>query len=164
MNDYPKRKALRLPVYDYSEAGEYFLTICTKDRKPILSSVGRDDLGAPCVTLTNYGTIAEKLLLKIPKAYKNVSLEKYVIMPNHIHLLLRISNAEKDGAPGSLRPTQMVPRIIGALKRLSNQAAGEKLWQTSYYDHVVRNEADYLRIWDYIDTNPAKWQEDEYYE
>lgn len=163
MSDYPKRKALRLPAYDYSEAGEYFLTLCTKDRTPILSSVGRDDLGAPCVTLTSYGTITEELIVRIPEIYDTVSLEKYIIMPNHIHLLLRIFNAETDGAPRSSRPTQMVPRIISALKRLSNQAAGTNLWQTSYYDHVVRNEPDYLRIWDYIDTNPAKWQEDEYY-
>ena len=164
MSDYPKRRPMRLPSYDYSEAGDYFLTACTKGRKPILSSVGRDDLGAPCVTLTRYGTIAEKFILTIPKTYDNVFLEKYVIMPNHIHLLLRLADTHVDGAPGSSRPTQMVPRIISALKRLSNQAAGKNLWQTSYYDHVVRNESDHLRIWDYIDTNPAKWQEDEYYE
>lgn len=98
----------------------------------------------------------------IPTAYPYVSVEKYVIMPNHVHLLLRIRE-ENGGAPGSSRPTQTIPRLIGVLKRLTNRDIGEKIWQTSYYDHIIRNEADYLRIWDYIDTNPAKWKEDEYY-
>lgn len=77
----------------------------------------------------------------------------------NIHLLISLS----DGAAGSPRPTQRIPRIVSALKRLTNSSTGEKLWQVSYYDHVVRNEEDFLRIWEYIDTNPTRWAEDEYH-
>lgn len=68
------------------------------------------------------------------------------------------------GAPRSSRPTELIPRMIGAMKRFSNQEAGFDMWQTSYHDHIIRSEADYRRIWEYIDTNPAKWREDCYYE
>lgn len=174
-----KRKHLRLKEYDYSQTGYYFVTVCTKDRAKILSQivgrgitnpppfVGRDDPGAPnhqppTVRLLLCGERVEHYIRKIPEAYSYVSVDKYVIMPNHVHLLLHI-RGENGGAPGSSRPTQTIPRLIGVLKRLTNRDIGEKIWQTSYYDHIIRNEADYLRIWDYIDTNPAKWQEDEYY-
>ena len=156
--EYPCRKNLRLPQYDYSTAGSYFLTVCTQNRRCILASVGRDDFGAP-MEMTAYGRIVEEYVCAIPMAYPDVVLEKYAIMPNHIHLLISLSG----GAAGSPRPTQRIPRVVSALKRLTNRCAGEKLWQNSYYDHVVRNEEDFLRIWEYIDTNPARWAEDEYH-
>lgn len=161
MDERTERKHPRLKGYDYSKDGVYFVTFCTKDKRCLLSSVGRDDLGAPSVRLTSYGKIAEQYICSIPTAYDTVEIDKYVIMPNHIHLLLRIGMGS--GAPGSSRPTQMIPRIVAALKRFTNRDAGVKLWQTSFYDHIIRNETDFLRIWTYIDTNPAKWAEDRYY-
>lgn len=68
------------------------------------------------------------------------------------------------GAPRSSRPTQLVPRMITALKRFTNQDMKTDLWQDGFHDHIIRNEANYLRIWAYIDQNPAKWREDRYYE
>lgn len=157
--DYPKRKHLRLAQYDYSAAGTYFLTICTKDKRCILGAVGRDDFGAPCVRLTEQGVLAEKYIRSMETAYADISVEKYVVMPNHIHLLLTLQS----GAPGSARPTQRIPRMVAAFKRMTNREAEALLWQTSYYDHVVRGEQDFLRIWNYIDTNPSRWTEDEYF-
>lgn len=167
--DLPKRKANRLKDYDYSQPGCYFITICTKEKRHILSSVGRNpemdvgraDPGAPQVRLSQFGRIVEKYIRFIPAAYDTVTVDQYVIMPNHIHLLLRIHGGES-GAPGSARPTPLIPRIVAALKRFSNQEAGLQLWQTSYHDHIIRNDADYLRVWNYISTNPAKWREDYY--
>ncbi len=158
------RRSIRLREYDYSRPGYYFITICAKNREWIFGSVcvGRDDLGAPVVNLTPYGEIVERYINSIATAYSNVEVEKYVIMPNHLHVILRIK-FQRDGAPGSSRPTQMVPRIIATLKRFVNKEIGENIWQTSYHDHIIRNEADYLRIWEYIDTNPARWTEDRYY-
>ena len=156
--EYPRRKNLRLAQYDYSDKGTYFLTVCTKNRRCILASVGRDDLGAP-MEMTAYGRIVEEYVCAIPTAYPDVVLEKYAIMPNHIHLLISLA----DGAAGSPRPTQRIPRIVSALKRLTNSSTGEKLWQVSYYDHVVRNDEDFRRIWEYIDTNPVRWLDDEYH-
>lgn len=124
--------------------------------------MGRDDPGAPSVILTAYGRSLRSFLNTLSAAYPNVTLHHFVIMPNHVHLLLSI-DAPEPGAPGSSRPTQQVFRMIAALKRFTNQKAGINLWQSSFHDHVVRNEADYLLIWDYIDTNPLKWREDCYY-
>ena len=88
----PKRKNIRLQGYDYSSEGCYFITICTEHRKNLLSTiVGGDDLGAPKeIILKPYGKIVEKYVLSIEKAYGSVKVENYIIMPNHIHLLLLI--------------------------------------------------------------------------
>lgn len=161
----PKRKQIRLPDYDYSQTGAYFVTICTHGRKPVLAQiVGRDDPGAPCVEcgLTPYGEIVERYIRSIPESYPGISVEKYCIMPNHVHLLLRFQNDEERRAESS-RPTQLLPRVIAALKRFSNRDAGEKLWQTGYYEHIIRDENDFLSRWQYIDQNPARWAEDRYY-
>ena len=164
MEHLPKRLGLRLPRHDYSHPGGYFVTICTKDRSHCLASafVGHDDLGVPQMELTEIGRMAEKWINSIPAAYPNVILEQYVVMPNHVHLFLRIAGSEA-GAPGSSRPTQLLSRVIAALKRFTNREAGQSLWQTSYYDHVIRNEADAFRVREYMENNPARWQEDRYY-
>ena len=83
-------------------------------------------------------------------------------MPNHVHLLVSIDHPEVS-APRSSRSTHQIPRIIAALKRFTNQKAGMQLWQSSYHDHIIRSRADYLRIWQYIHTNPQKWEEDGYH-
>lgn len=157
--EYPQRKRLRLPQYDYSAAGCYFLTICTKDKACSLGFVGRADPGTPWVQLSPLGELAQRHIQTMESAYAGVTVEKFAVMPNHIHLLLTIHS----GVPGSARPTQNLSRMVAAFKHLTNRAAGEQLWQASYYGHVVRNEQDFLRIWNYIDTNPARWAEDEYY-
>lgn len=177
MREEKKSRPGRLPSYDYGLAGYYFITFCTKGRTCILShiemepppltTVGRDDPGAPnppapTVLLTSCGTALKDLILTIPAAHSNVTVYKYAIMPNHVHLLLSIDGPGM-GAPGSSRPTQLIPRIVTYLKRMTNRAAGRDLWQTTYYDHIIRNESDYPRVWNYIDTNPTKWGEDEYY-
>ena len=164
MDPLPKRKPNRLAGYDYSQSGAYFITICAKGRHTIFGTVcvGRDDLGAPYEKLSEYGTMVENHICTIEQAYSNVTVEKFVVMPNHVHLLFAITR-RASGAPRSSRPTKLVPRIVAALKRFTNKEAGLDLWQASYHDHIVRSEADYLRIWSYIDTNPAKWREDCYY-
>ena len=82
-------------------------------------------------------------------------------MPNHVHILISVSR--DDGAPGSSRPTALVSRMIAALKRFSNRDAGQKLWQTSFYDHIIRDDADYAARYNYILDNPRRWAEDEYF-
>lgn len=155
-----ERKPLRLKGYHYGQGGYYFVTVCTKGRRAILSfaSVGAGHLAGPTLHLTARGQMVEEAILNINAAYPNVSVDKYVVMPNHIHLILRL----EQGPAGCPAPTEL-PKILGAWKSLTSRAAGETLWQRSFYDHVIRNEADYLRIWNYIDTNPLKWTEDEYY-
>ncbi len=97
----PKRKNIRLKGYDYSNEGCYFITICTENRKNLLSSVvGGDDLGAPKeIILKPYGKIAEKYILSMEQAYDAISVENYIIMPNHIHLLILIDTYGLTEAP-----------------------------------------------------------------
>ena len=91
--DLPKRKPIRLPAYDYSSPGAYFVTICTHDRRCLLSriTVGADALGGPSLQLTDTGKIVEQYILSTDRM-PGFRLDKYVVMPNHIHMILRIDN------------------------------------------------------------------------
>ena len=159
MAELPRRKHPRLKYYDYARTGAYFITFCTKNKRCVLSSVGRGALAPLPVTLTPYGKIVDELIRNIPLVYPGTFLEHYVIMPNHVHLLLRLDMG--DGGAGAPRPT--VSAIVGGIKSLTTRKIGASIWQSSFYDHVIRDENDFLRIWTCIDTNPAKWAEDCYY-
>ncbi|MBQ3557366.1 MAG: transposase [Oscillospiraceae bacterium] len=153
--DRPKRKPNRLSQYDYSQPGGYFITICTKGRKEVLGTVvGADVLIGPQVTLTELGEQVRRVLEDMP------SVDKYVVMPNHIHMVVRLP--DENGAMRTSPPTRL-PAVVRYFKRSITQVTGENVWQRGYHDHIIRNEEDYLRIWEYIDTNPAKWREDCYY-
>lgn len=148
----PKRKINRLADYDYNQNGAYFITICTQDRKPILSQIVGDGSPVPKTA----GLIAEKTIMQITEKYPSVSVEKHVIMPDHIHILLRIDN-------GTGNPSPTLGNIIGWYKyqvtkevNRQNYTAGEKLFQRSYYDHVIRNQQDDNAVWEYIEQNPRK--------
>ena len=160
----PKRKAIRLPGFDYSAAGYYFITICTRGKQKLLCSiVGTGLPDGPNVQLTRKGTIAKKQLDLMADFYKDIRLDKYVVMPNHIHLLLQITDCD-NGPSGRPVPTNTkVSQFVGTFKRFCNREIGENIWQYRSYDHVIRGEKDYLKIWNYIDGNPSKWLEDCYY-
>ena len=162
--DLPKRKPNRLSYYDYSTPGAYFITICTENKAPILGKiVGGGALDAPLVELTIDGQIADQYILSggnIP----GVTVDKYVIMPNHIHVILFVNQVSTSGTSKAPSPTNaVVPHFVSTLKRFCHRDAGRKLFQRSYHDHVIRNEQDYLRIWEYIDNNPANWVSDCFY-
>ena len=144
MNDSPDRKWPRLRNYDYSAEGFYFITVCTQDRKPILSEIRQTPDGSSEVCLTEYGKIAESYLESMN------GIDKYVIMPNHVHMIIHKTN----GKP--------VSNDIRSFKGLTTKKIGHPIWQRYFYDHVIRDKEDYLVKWNYIIENPAKWQEDEY--
>lgn len=148
-NELPKRKQIRLKNYDYSDNGYYFITICTKNKKPLLwKSVG----AAICrPELSKYGKIAEKAIQGVSKHYSSVKIDKYVIMPDHIHLILIINS---DNGRQVAAPTVM--RVIGNMKRFASKEAEFSLWQKSFYEHVIRDEADYKKILEYMETNVLK--------
>ena len=153
--DLPKRKPLRLKEYDYSQNGAYFVTVCTKDRAPVFGHiVGGGLRAAPHVALTSIGIAVERAILSIPKINPGVECEIYCVMPDHIHLMIILTGRHGD------RPLQ---DIIGRLKsytdHLYRQQTGLRLWQEGYYDHVVRNQADFAAAAEYIQTNPARWLE-----
>ena len=156
--DLPKRKPTRLKDYDYSTPGTYFITICTKNKQKILCNiVGAGLCALPSINLTPTGQMVADAIDYINNNYNGVSIDKYIIMPNHVHLIVEI-HAGGDGTP-PLR----IYYIIGRFKSFTTHKYGKILWQRSFYDHIIRNEKDYLRVLEYIDNNPAKWKEDSLY-
>lgn len=153
--EFIQRKPNRLKDYDYSQNGCYFITICTKEKRPILSEVltlrGDDPAPKKQIVLKDYGKTVDKYINSIHSAYNSVYIENYIIMPNHIHILLLI---DTNGLPGSSAPT--VSNVISALKHLANKQAGFNLWQRSFYDHIIRNETDFQNTWNYIEYNALK--------
>ncbi len=153
----PKRKTIRLKDYDYSQNGAYFITICTYNRECLF--VGDDSISS---------RIVDDIWNKTINEYTNVKCPKYVIMPNHFHAIIVIERADIESAP-------TIPEIIQSFKRCSTieyiklvkqnllPLFDKHIWQCSYHDHIIRNEREYQKIWEYIDTNPLKWELDCYY-
>lgn len=148
------RKPNRLENYDYSQKGHYFITICTANKEKILCNIVGEGLCAlPKINLTKIGKCIDDALKYINENY-DAEILKYAIMPNHIHLIIKTTGGHGDP------PLQ---DIIGRMKSFTTKQYGKTLWQRSFYDHIIRDENDYLRIWEYIDTNPQKWAEDKYF-
>ena len=155
-----ERKKNRLAGYDYSQAGAYFVTVCTKGKQCLLCSVvGGDAHIAPYTKLTPLGEVVDKYTRSIP------GIAEYVIMPNHVHMILRISATEVlQGPMWASAPTETsVPLLVRSWKTLISKELGQSIWQRSYYDHVIRDEMDYAIKAQYIADNPAKWRNDVYY-
>ena len=163
--EFPNRKTIRLPDYDYSTPGYYFITICTKNKKQYLSKidVGTGLPDGPENTLTEYGKFADNQIQVMDAFYDNISVDKYCIMPNHIHILLQILQPEC-GPSGRPVPTNsVVSKFVGTFKRFCNRHYGENIWQSRSFDHIIRGKEDYLNVWSYIDNNAAKWTQDCFY-
>ena len=160
----PNRKPTRLPHFDYSTPGAYFITMCTENRKPLLSEiVGGGALDAPQVRLTKIGRIVQRHILS-GNRIQGITVDKFVIMPNHVHIILLVDDTSKKGTSKAPSPTNaVIPHFVSTLKRFCHRDAGISFFQRSYHDHVIRNKADYTKIWQYIDNNPISWQEDCFY-
>ena len=170
MNNLPQRKNIRLNDYDYSQNGAYFITICSYNREHIF---GRIDVGQglcscrnvlPVCNLSEIGTIVFQQMYELQNRYTDIEIDKFVVMPNHIHVIIFIKRQEQSPCP-------TIGDIICAYKSITtkmcnkkdNNTNGRKIWQFRFHDHIIRNEAEYQKIWEYIDTNHLKWQNDCYY-
>ena len=149
MNEFPKRKPIRIENSNYSTPGAYFITVCIADRKPILWNVG----AATCrPNLSKVGTVAETAILQIPEHYPMISVDKYCVMPDHIHMILSI-NTDEDGRQIAA-PTMST--VVGHMKRWVSMQIGQSIWQKSFIDRVIRNDKGYRTVWEYIENNPVK--------
>ena len=160
----PKRKNLRLKQHDYSSAGAYFITICTRERKAILSDIlipvgvgAHDD---PQIRYTPVGKIVEKHLLSSEKI-GGVRIDSFVIMPDHIHVIIVLNPEEnineKCGSSRAPTPTnEMIPHIISTFKRLCAKEVGSNIFQRGYMEHIIRDRKDYETRRSYIYQNPIK--------
>ena len=149
------RKRNRIEDYDYSQPNIYLLTICTENKEQILGVVqaGSD---TPVMVLSPLGKLVEQAILGIETHYPNAFIEAYSILPNHLHLLLRLEATDESNPP-------TVSRIIKQLKEYVTKTCGRSIWQKGFHDHVIRSEKEYLGAWNYVTYNPAKWESDEYY-
>ena len=163
--DLPKRKPNRLPHFDYSTPGAYFITICTENKNCILGRiVGGGALDAPYVQLTKYGHIVQRYI-ESGNNIPGVTVDTYVVMPNHIHMVLFVDETASTGTLKALSPANaIVPHFVSTFKRFVHRDIGKKIFQRSYHDHVIRGEQDCQKIWEYIRTNPARWKDDCFYE
>ncbi|RXR21634.1 transposase [Flavobacterium stagni] len=169
------RKANRLKGYDYSKNNLYFVTICVQDRVCCFGSVipinsaNHLEQHLPdekaVMNLNSYGIIVQKQIEWLSQQYSYIDLHNYVIMPNHIHMLLEIDSnriANKEVKIKSLSS------LIGAFKTTSSKLIHESgylgfSWQRSFHDHIIRNEKAYRNISRYIDLNPQKWYQDTFF-
>lgn len=152
--DLPKRKHPRLKEYDYSQPNAYFITICTQNKQNLFwTHVGAIIDRPENVPLNNCGRIVEQSIRDISKHYPVISVDRHVIMPNHIHILLQI-NADKDGR-SMIAPT--LSTVVRQMKGAVTKKLGHPVWQKGFYDHVIRGENDYRECWQYIEDNPKKW-------
>jgi len=158
---FPRRKPNRLLEFNYSNSGVYFVTICTKGRKEFLSKIKTGIGTEPRIELSRIGYEIEHTINNINQNYQGIEIESYVIMPNHVHLLVVIESEET-----KLSLSDVVGRLKSFTTRRFNQIYRSKnhvLWQRSFYDHIVRDDDDYANVRNYIDLNPWKWKDDDYY-
>ena len=176
--EYSVRKKPRLKGFNYGSIGAYFITVCAKGRQSIFGKVewrtgdgapydagfdvGRTVPGAPypIVCLSDAGIVVDEQIKLLNYFYPDIMVDNYVIMPNHIHILISITKEDNEKYSKNV---EKIPRIIGTIKRFTNAKAKQQLWQTSYHDHIIRDENDYINHWTYITDNPARWAEDEYF-
>ncbi len=163
--DLPKRKPTRLKDYDYNSNGAYFITICTHNRKNIFSDVVGAIHESPEIKLNSNGGLVDNYINQLNVRFA-LNVDKYVIMPNHIHLIVVVN--ERSIRESTLHKRSIVSNAIGYLKMNVSRDMHKNgylgnIWQRSFHDHIIRDEKDYLKIWNYIDTNPAKWEEDCFY-
>ncbi len=154
MTELPQRKSIRIYDYDYSTPGAYFITICTANREKAFWSARRGELCSPAnIPLSGTGKLVDREIQKLNSVYYAVRVDKYCIMPDHVHILLLI-DSDTDGQP-QVAPT--VSRIIKQFKGSITKQIGRSIWQRSFYEHIVRTQQDYAEIWEYIENNPLKY-------
>lgn len=162
MMELPKRKTTRLKNYDYSQNGAYFVTICTHKRARLFGDiVGATLCGRP----NRPDLMIEKWLHEIDNKYTDVKLDYYVIMPDHVHFILLIAG-DHTGSPLpqiiDWFKTMTTNEYIKGVKRGLFPRFDKRIWQRSFFDHIIRNEQDLYNARYYIELNPMKWGNEEF--
>jgi REP element-mobilizing transposase RayT len=166
------RRSIRLKEYDYSQAGAYFITICSCNREHMFGEIVDSTM-----VLNEYGKIVNTEWLKTPEMRPNIELDEFIIMPNHFHGIIIINDVrrgtmhraptiEQFGKPTS----NTIPTIIRGFKsivtkqiNIMRNTPGFPVWQRNYYEHIIRDDESYIRISEYIKNNPIHWDKDDYY-
>lgn len=182
----PKRRSIRLPSYDYSQIGAYFVTLCTKDRKCLFGKIRNQEMG-----LNDAGRMVEKWGVELENKFPDIKCAIHIIMPNHFHGIIQNVGADPCVCPNDDRvrktmgkhvtgehmagehigsplrqviqwfKTMTTNEYIRGVKQHGWPTFPGKLWQRNYYEHIIRDHADWDRIHRYIESNPANWAQDE---
>ena len=171
-----RRKTIRIKGYDYSQAGAYFITICANKGEFFFGEISKSD-----VVLTDIGIVAQKYWAANIHHFKNVKLDQFVIMPNHIHgiIILRDQSLQISKKPAvgvqyieplrKHRYQHIIPKSIGSIIRSYKSAVTRWCnvnrheyfrWQRNFYEHIIRSDKELERVREYIFNNPLKWQID----
>ena len=153
-------KSKRLPGYDYSQPGKYFITICTKNHSCIFGRIEDNK-----TNLNQFGRIAKKYWIEIPEHFTNTVVDEFVIMPNHIHgiIIIKSNNDKNSNREYANRKPKTVSTIIGSYKaavsKTINQIRNQNnsIWHSNFYDHIIRTYAELNKIREYIKQNPSNW-------
>lgn len=162
------RKSIRLHDRDYSSQGCYFLTICVKDRQPLLGTVIHGEMHP-----NEFGRCVEREWRNAANAYPGVVVDSFVVMPDHMHAILFLDGAMRHTDERAIhesplqnteRRNMTIPRLVGRFKTVTAKwinakrgMSGVAVWQRNYHDHIVRNDGEHQRIRDYIASNPYRW-------
>lgn len=182
MTNRPIRKKIRLENYDYSGNGAYFVTICTKDKMcilwdnrdkyepvkhdsikqniPVGTAIGRPQ-NTGRIRLSEYGRYVKEALNAVNEHYPAVFVDKYVIMPNHVHVIFRIDTRTFSDNGGRPMAVPTISTVVNQLKGAVSRKSGFHVWQGRFYDRIIRNEREYSAFWEYIEANPENWESDE---
>ena len=161
------RKSIRLKDFDYSQAGAYFVTICTQERKCLFGDGLTEKMA-----LSEIGEKVRQFWLEIPQHFQHVDLDTFVVMPNHLHGILNILDVgvqHVEPLPQKHQYQKIIPKSLGSIIRSykatvtrwcgQNGCASFK-WQRNFYERVIRNQSELSRIREYIVNNPLKWHLD----
>ena len=161
MDKFPKRKYIRLQDYDYSNPGYYYITICTHNRKELFGEIKNNQ-----IILNKFGIIIDKIWKEIPNHYSDIELDTYIIMPNHIHGIIKINNPVGDGHAHPVNKSNNIPTMIGSFKsavskQIRKSENNSFHWQRFFYDHQIHTTNSLNNIRKYILANPMNWDNDE---
>lgn len=152
-----RRRSLRLKNYDYSREGCYFITICTEGREQLFGEILDGEM-----VLGNAGKLIHTLWYEMIDDFPNIALHEFVIMPNHIHGIIEIVDNKEQPVSTMIQSFKRhtTLRYIKMVKNGTLPPFNKRIWQRNYYEHIIRNDADYNRIATYIINNPITWKKD----
>lgn len=145
-----ERKSPRIPNYDYSKGNYYFVTLYTHEHRCIFGCPGQ---------LNEFGLIAQRDILNIPRYYTGITINKYVVMPNHIHAIIVLEDRVDNPSISKIFALYKT----GVTKQLRKIVPDLQVWQRSFHDHIIRNQKGYEQIWSYIENNPLQWEMDKFF-
>ena len=157
----PNRQSHRLQNYDYSQRGLYFLTLCCQNRERLFGRIENHKN-----ILNDAGVMVEKWYNELPNKYQNIKCLEHVVMPNHFHCIIHITNQQENTVGDIVRwfKTMTTNEYIRGVKENGWQRFNKTLWQRDYYDIIIKNENMFFNIAEYIKTNPERWNDDRFNE